>query len=218
VAGGWKKLRERKEYRALRKLLGGTIKSLEVTIGPNGWHVHIHLLMFVNAGVVPGEVDKLAHALFDPWADLAEQSLGVAPDRRHGLDLLWMDATASAYVSKIGNEITRADMKAGKTRHPLTLLDDFANGDLDALMLFGEYGNAMFGRHSLDWSPGLRKKLELGPEKSDEEIAAQDEDGEFVEFIDGRVWNRMCIEVDENGVPQTAAYLRKVESEWLLKK
>jgi len=215
VSGGWRKLRNRKEYRALRSQLAGTVKGLEVTVGPNGWHVHIHVLLFVSGDAVPGEVEGLSHALFDPWAELAAEVLGVSPDRSHGVHVRWMDPTASAYVSKIGNEITRSDMKAGGTVHPLTLLDEYAMGDVDAMHRFAEYGNAMFGRHSLDWSPGLRKLLGLSAEKSDEELAAQEEDGESVVFVDGRVWNRMCIERDANGVPQTAAYLRKVESEWL---
>jgi hypothetical protein len=217
VSGGWRKLRNRKEFRALRKLVAGTIKATEVTVGKNGWHVHIHLLLFVNGDVGVGEVENLAHSLFDPWAELAAQVLGVAPDRDHGVHITWMDAVASAYVSKIGNEITRSDMKVGKTANPLVLLDEYAKGDMGAMRQFAEFGDTMKGRHSLDWSPGLRDFLGLKSEKSDEELAAEVVDGEVIDFVDGRVWNRAHINRNENGVPLTAVYLKEVVSEWLAK-
>lgn len=215
VSDGWRKLQMRKEWRALRSMLSGTVKGLEVTHGRNGWHVHVHLLMFVDRDSSVSEVERLSSELYGPWADLSEQVLGVAPDDRHGVHLLWLDAVASKYVSKIGAEITRSDMKAGATRSPLEFLDDVGRGDLDAMRLFNEYGNGMFRAHALDFSPGLRKLLSLEAEKSDEELAAQVEDGEVICFVDGREWNRMMIERGADGRLLVTAYLERVRGQWL---
>jgi hypothetical protein len=191
----------------------GTIKALEVTVGPHGWHPHIHLLMFIEGGVSMGEVDVLVAGLHDGWSQLAEKGLGVAPSRSHGLNLRWLDASASAYVSKIGDEVARADTKG--TRHPFTLLDDVRQGDVEAFARYAEYGQAMHRRHLIDWSKGLRRTLGVGPEKTDEELAAQDEGGEWSREYERAVWNKAMVTRDANGVPLTTEILKEVERQWL---
>jgi hypothetical protein len=212
VLSSWTKLRYRKEYRALRVYVGGTIKAVEVTIGDNGWHPHIHLLLFIEPGADPKEVERLVGKLFVPWRDLLAASLGAKPSEAHGLDWRWMDASAAAYVAKIGFEVTHADSKSG--RDVFQLLEDAVQGEAVSFFRCIEFFDVMKGRHSLDWSPGLRSRLGLGAEKSDEELAQADEGGEFSEFVDAAVWNRALVATDENGVPVVITILQNIEENW----
>lgn len=209
VTGSWRKLRQRKEFRAFRALIDGTVKALEVKIGENGWHVHIHVLVFVLPGVGFDSVAALVAALFDPWEELTRCVLGVGPTRAHGIDFRPMDAEASGYVSKIGFEVASADTKGG--RDFFGLLSDARSGEVEAFSRCLEFLDTMRGRHSLDWSPGLRKRLGLTAEKSDEELAQEDQGGELVERLDRAVWNAALWRRDENGVPLVAEILRAAE-------
>jgi hypothetical protein len=208
----WRKLQTRKEYRALRRLVGGSIKAVEVTIGDNGWHPHIHLLLFIEPGADPQQVEGLAASLFAPWRELLASSLGVAPSKDHGLHFGWMDSSAAQYVSKIGFEVTHSDTKSG--RDVFALLEEAVQGEAVSFFRCIEFFDVMKGRHSLDWSPGLRNRLGLGERKTDEELAQEDEGGELVEFVDGRVWNRALTTYDENGVPVAVGILREIEEKW----
>jgi hypothetical protein len=212
VAGSWRKLQQRKEYRSLRSSIGGTVKALEVTLGSHGWHPHIHLLMMLNGSASAVEVEVMVAALHDGWASLAGGQLGMTPTREHGLDLRWLDVSSAAYVSKIGAEIA---LGGGATRHPLTLLDDVRHGEAASIASFVEYANVMFRRHSLDWSKGLRDRLGLKVEKSDEELAAEDEGGDFVRYVEGREWNRLLLSPRSDGSPSVLSLLEEVEREWL---
>lgn len=209
VAGSWRRLRNRKEFRAFRSLIDGTIKALEVKVGDNGWHPHIHLLVFVLPGVDFDVLASAASGLYDPWEQLVTKELGVSPTRAHGIDFRPMDASAAAYVSKIGFEVASADTKGG--RDFFALVSEARNGEVEAFGRSLEYLDTMRGRHSLDWSPGLRGRLGLEVEKSDEELAQDDEGGEVVELVERAVWDSALWRRDENGVPVVTEILRRAE-------
>jgi len=59
---------------------------------------------------------------------------------------------------------------------PLQLLSDYFNGDVDAGRLWLQYALNFKGQHQLYWSRGLRALLGLEPEKSDEELAIEQEE------------------------------------------
>lgn len=173
--------------------LVGTVRALEVTHGANGWHPHLHVLFFVEAAaatVVPGgatgrpvggsitlDACGLLGELHGRWQRLLP---GVHPV--HGVTV--QDGSAAAdYVSKwgkeprwtIAEELTKANVKASRTaagRAPFALLADFAGGDTLAGQLFRRYVEAFKGRSQLHWSRGLRARLALGAEKSDQVLAA----------------------------------------------
>jgi hypothetical protein len=212
VLGSWTKLRARKEYRALRAMVAGSIKALEITVGENGWHPHIHLLLFIEPGADPLEVDRCTTALFSPWRQLLRHSLGTSVTEAHAIDFRWMDASAAKYVSKIGFEVTHADSKSG--RDIFGLLDEAMQGEAPSFFKCVEFFDVMKGRHSLDWSPGLRGRLGLGEALTDEELAQADEGGELSEFVESAVWNKALVATDESGVPVVVAILKKVEENW----
>jgi hypothetical protein len=191
----YRKLRNRKAFRVLREFLGGAVKALELTYGQNGWHPHLHVLLFVKPEVERELVEAIKEGLITDWRELAADSLGSVPSVARAIDLLWFGSdaeTAAGYVSKIAKEISLADTKSGYD--PFALLDVEGVERDRAVALFIEYANVMRGRHSIDWSPGLRDLLGIGADKTDEEIAAEDDEvGEIVDCVELKEWNRLVV-------------------------
>jgi hypothetical protein len=65
--------------------------------------------------------------------------------------------------------------RKASSRTPFQLLADSTAGDGQAGALFVEYVEAFKGKRQLYWSPGLRDKLGMADEKTDEEILAEEE-------------------------------------------
>jgi hypothetical protein len=196
VASSWRKVQRRKSWRDIRSLLDGQVTAPEVTFGQNGWHPHAHVLLFVRAGVSRGQLDELLARFIDDWRELVNSALGAMPSVERGVDLVHFgsDAVAAAagYLSKskIANELTSSDRKSG--RDPFVLLDGVAEGDAESIARWIEYADAMKGVQSLSWSKGLRSRLGLDVELTDEEIAAQDDEvGVVVGVVFGERWNAL---------------------------
>jgi len=155
----------------------GTIRALELTHGKNGWHPHLHVLMFFNCEVpiLPFEA-----AIKARWSECV-QSAGRFASWEHGCDVRFSDSDISAYIAKWGtdptwttaHEMTKSVTKRGrqKGRTPTQLLSDYLEGDDDAGRLWLQYGVNLKGERQLVWSKGLRQVLGLEAEKTDEEIA-----------------------------------------------
>ena len=87
--------------------------------------------------------------------------LGQAPTEERGFDVRWLDAGDADYVSKIGTEVARGDLKG--TRSPFCLLDEAQHGGGGVRrVVVREYASGMRGRQSIGWSKGLRDLLGLG--------------------------------------------------------
>lgn len=169
-----------KGKRAYKKIMAaagvvGAVKALEVTYGKNGWHPHVHMLVFARAGQegVLADVREL-------WA-AAVAAVGLGNVNEHGFDCRGGDFAAD-YVAKFGKEPsdeTRSaagawwtashELTKGHTKQtmrlkgatPFTLLRWCREGDAQAGALFAEYAAAFKGKSQLYWSPRLRKKLDL---------------------------------------------------------
>jgi hypothetical protein len=166
--------------------LNGTVRSLEVTYGLNGPHVHVHVLLFCTA---PAAVLR-ACELLSAWKQACLDA-GLDEPNAHGVDIQVGNAVVGDYVGKWGMdyELTKSHVKRGRGtegRTPFDLLRASAAGDEAAGRLFIEYANAFKGRRQLVWSKGLRKLLQLGREETDLELAEKHgEDAEYVGTISG---------------------------------
>lgn len=182
----------------------GTVNALEVTVGKaNGWHPHVHALVFAVPGafgegepinpagdLASGAIDELKGA----WVKALQKAglcdgTQVSDVFRHGLNVRG-GAKAAEYIAKFGkderwgasSELTRNHAKVGTVGEiagdmhftPFQLLQFVISGDGWAAARFREYAEAFFGRRMLSWSPGLRKALRLADDRDDEEIAADD--------------------------------------------
>lgn len=157
----------------------GAVRSLEVTHGANGWHPHLHVLIFVTAATVSAWQLRAA-ALLDRWSRITG-AVGLGKCNRHGLQL-HDGAKAARYVSKWGlpEELTKTAQKSARSetsRTPFQLLDDARGGDWLSGELYRHYVDSMAGRAQLYWSAGLRKSLALEV-KTDEELVQHEDQGD----------------------------------------
>jgi hypothetical protein len=184
VTAGSSWLRDKKRYG-----IAGWLRVVEVTWGENGWHVHIHYLLFLESSTVATDLDALKDSIFGRWCS-ALKSLGLPSPLKAGQDLRVLDGPAdealAGYFTKavhgprsIGQELTNTQSKRArgvhKTRTPWEFLDDLIDtGDADALDRWQEWQAGSKGHRQLTWSKGLRELLNLRAEKSDEDIAAEE--------------------------------------------
>lgn len=180
-------------YRRLcaRAGLEHTIRASEITYGPrNGFHPHLHGLGLFGAHF---DVVAFEQELARLWlANLQRQ--GIQIDDTSAVLLrgvrVQLGFTAGAeYISKIGRtwglaeEVSKANRKKGRGEHysPADLLRHVRDGTLvDAAAVFREYAAAIEGVHLLQWSRNMRDRLGLSAEKTDQEIAAGDDQADVV--------------------------------------
>ena len=187
----------------------GSVRSLEVTHGANGWHPHTHDLIFVkHDGLLKS--DYVIDTLKQAWIK-ALQKAGLADNSNitdlwaHSLDIRGGDYAAE-YVAKFGHEpklygawsaaheVTKQHSKAAVTAEhatPFMLLTWALNGDDKAAALFKEFVNCFDGKRMNYWSPNLRKQLGLNADLDDEELAQDSpvhEDEELVIRLDDMQW------------------------------
>jgi len=155
--------------------LVGSIRALEVTHGPNGWHPHLHALLLVER---PDLLAMERAWLLGRWQSCVVAALGAAhTPNEHGSDL--RPCTDSTYIAKLGLELCDG-AKTGRAGHrtPWQIARDVADGDVAGdRVLWREYGSAMFGARMLTWSLHLRRAAGLLDEPTDLELAEAEPDG-----------------------------------------
>jgi hypothetical protein len=175
----------------------GRISATEITYGKNGAHPHLHQLWFFDRRLKASEIEGMRSALFKEWKSACvaaglPEPMEFAPSSRAGRrgHALGVDVrralSAAEYISKFGSERTwgpEKEMasshvkKAKKGKTPFQLLYDASLGDEASGDLFRDYAAATLGRHQLEFSHSLRRRLEeLGVDDldvSDEELAQQ---------------------------------------------
>lgn len=209
LAAAWKRVVTGREW-GERRDLGwlGQLRVVEVTHGPNGWHVHVHVLVFLEGGDgAARRYDALSIGMFNRWA-AGLQAMGLDEPLLAGQD--WHevrgadDLALGQYLTKsvdpgtIGVELTSSQTKEAtwsKTVPPWSYLNAARTlGDAGALRVWSEYELASHGRRQLTWSRGLRQLLGIGQEQSDEDIATAEvgTEQDTVVFITGEGWASMC--------------------------
>ncbi len=194
-------------YRKLRDRLGiGFVRTMEVMHGLNGWHPHLHVLLFCDAPVdpfdTPDEYHEIGRTFHDLWVKRMEEKHGRDVRSSYGVDLRLVKGDGAdgvgMYCTKAGWEVALADGKQGRTstsRHPFAIaFDAVENGDAADIALFQEWVKGSHGRHMWSWSKGLRQKLRLGAERTDEELAAEAEESvEQICVIAPELWTAIAV-------------------------
>lgn len=199
VQGVWSDTWSGRAAKQLREDLGivGQIRAMEITTGSNGWHPHIHGLVFTKAlKFDPVTIIKRIQSRWEALGMGSQWQVGVSCDVRqiesHGI---------GQYLGKIeyqwgaGQELARQDLKHRGGLSPAGLLELASCGESIPFARWIEYERTVAGidgkrRQAIVWSRGLRAavvdwqqqcaaigvqlhSVELGEnEKSDQELAA----------------------------------------------
>lgn len=213
IADSFRKVISGRSWLALKARVGivGTVRSVEITHGANGWHPHLHVLVFIEGDPGARGLVDLGQHFRGKWGRAIVAAGYRAPDEQHGvvIDRCTSAAEAGAYIAKtqdgkgVGNELARGDLKSGRGEHrtPLEILEAFRwTGDAADLGLWRTYEKATKGRQAITWSRGLRQLLAV-EERTDEEVAAEEIGGEVLVMIDRDDWRKVT------RVPGLAAHL-----------
>jgi hypothetical protein len=180
------------------------LRVVEVTHGRNGWHVHVHALLFLdrsNRELAAGEpindheLYRLRRSLFGRWRD-SLRSHGFDAWEQVGVDVRRVVAGDSlgAYFAKSTYKGTTAEgaafevtgsvsKRAGHGRTPFQILRACVEpGDVEQVdgdvALWREWERVSKGRRQLVWSRGLRDAVGLTVELTDVEVVETDRGGE----------------------------------------
>jgi hypothetical protein len=193
----WRRGTDTRAGKSMRKMIGlvGYIRVIEVTYGENGFHPHMHVLLIVDTTWSTEVIRRLWYPI---WLDGCRKSGLGDPSEAHGVRVDDGEHAAQ-YVTKWGldSELTKGHLKKGKKSvNPWDLLRVHALGldhpsiapelrevfqtlNIDekrAGGLFLAFFRAFKGSRQLYWSNGLRDKLGLKKEKSDQEVAEEQMD------------------------------------------
>ena len=263
LSKAWAAVNRDGTYRRRRDSFGyvGWVKSVEVTTGAHGWHVHIHCLMVLEGACSQDRAEEFGELLWSPWSRYLMNRPGRSPvrdafDVRVGRGAL---AAMGEYLAKtsypdddqedapttdvfresyegLASEMTLSTHKQarGYNQTPFQLLRDIlSNGmrmsdgetvvaapEVDVAR-WHEWEAASRGRRQIAWSDDLRKWADLGEEKSDEEIAAEEAGGEDVIGLPVETWRAVrryswvLLDLAETGGRDAVvAYLDRRGLEW----
>ncbi len=238
VVEGVRSFKSGRRFQEIKSLYGwvGSVKALEVTYGANGWHPHVHELVFATNALSEAELDRIEVELSTHWLGVLGRRGWVA-STEHGLKVSDDKFDLARYVSKFGHEpkmtiddwknkwslaheITKQVVKKSRTREgrtPMQLLADYLVDDFEAGEVWREYAKVFKGRKQLTWSNGMRKLLALGDEIPDEEIANEADDGyEVYASITLEQWRVILASESRAEILKNAAWMTQDEfANWM---
>ncbi|MEM7272739.1 MAG: hypothetical protein AAF547_06645 [Actinomycetota bacterium] len=216
----WQHVTSGRAWQQFKERFGlvGFIRSAEATHGHNGWHPHLHVLLFVDRPMSPVENEhafyQLRRTLRDRWCRRMADKHGRTVSTEHGITVDPVkpdDANGSgSYVTKVGYELAMTNTKIGRDegqRTPFAIAHDAATtGDMRDIRLWREWVQASHRKNSISWSNGLREHFGLADERSDEELASEDAGGETVVEVDRDLWRKITARRDGTRARFLAAF------------
>lgn len=157
VSRGWAAVSRLRPWRDSVSRWGGFARALEVTRGANGWHPHLHVLMFLPENWSRCESAVLRDEVSRIWRLSFQSDGSILPTDAVGVDVSDIEGGAAGYIVKSGLGLDRARgagleiAGAGKGSLWRMLLDG-------EVMAWKEYGAAMRGRRSVSLSRGLMER------------------------------------------------------------
>ncbi|MGN6600795.1 MAG: hypothetical protein ACTHMW_16130, partial [Actinomycetes bacterium] len=183
-----------------------SVRAVEVTYGLNGWHPHLHVLLFTVAALDDDQAEEVRSVLFRLWQTYAERHELRTLDerravlvRRAGLDDEGRLEALGAYLSKVQDgygiaaEVVRGDVKRGRrrvSRSAFQIAEHAVTGDRASLALWHEYERVTKGRHVLEWSVGA--KVALAYDESDDDAPDPIDDLDLVADLTPHEWALVC--------------------------
>lgn len=196
ISAAWRRVFQGSAGQALKRRLKlkHYVRGNEQTYGgKHGWHPHTHSVLLCDAEPSTEVLAEFAQR----WADCVARELGEShrPDVRRrstekpGVNYLSPGVECHAltqsrdgrYLAKMGLEVTGGiDTKEASSgnRTYWQVAQDAATGDIESIRVWQAAQKALFGTKQLTWSVGTKTKFDL-LDLDDEQIVAQDEDGEL---------------------------------------
>lgn len=171
--GFWQRIKKEFKIKAY-------ITSTEITFGLNGWHPHIHMILYFDG--IP-DIDILWEKLVQRWIHVCGK-VGRYASRFHSLNLTRSSGDRSAdYMTKfrggLSYEMTgQFNKSSGKG---LTFWDLVRRRDRKKVI---EYAESTFGLKSMTWSHNAKSILGI-----EEENLNDDDEIEVLADIPDKVWN-----------------------------
>jgi hypothetical protein len=188
-------------YQSLKARYGilGFIKAVEVTVGLNGWHPHLRVVIFHDTPLNEddGSLTEFKGRFLERWARYIDRELNRAVSLYHGVDaeIVRDEEGIGSYVSKINLELTRSDLKESrgeKGRTPWQVGVDAADtGDAHHTARWKEWVTVSHSRRALSISPAIRDAYppHETADMTDEELAQAEQDGEIELDVDPDVYD-----------------------------
>lgn len=215
-------------------MIRGSIRSLEVTHGANGWHPHFHELLFIDKSILKpnlaGSLDELSASIKGDiggqWYEKISDA-GLYVNINDAFDVKAGNKHTFEYIAKFGRlprdgaisvpayEMTHRTTKVANRGGfgVLDMLFAAGSGDDRYKSLFKEYAAATKGRSMIHWSRGLKKMLDI--EVIRDEIAAQGietETDRLLAEIDLVLWRKIA---DNGHLGQVMTYANTGDKEKL---
>lgn len=185
------------------------VRAHDVTVGANGWHPHLHIVLFARASLTAAQLVELEERLFSRWVRAVTNRGHRPPSRRYGIQLEQARSRedTARYVCQVVTgdndhpfpvalEVARSDLKTAShagQRTPWQVLADFAEtGDCADLALWHEWEKATERVQAIRWSSGLRAEVEIGEEQTDEEVVEAIVGGEVIYTFTMTEWRALC--------------------------
>lgn len=197
VANAWRFVCSGRAWLRWKDTVGyvGTVRAAEATVGPHGWHPHLHVLLFTEAPLADDVRAAFEAWIYARWARKITASGYRTPSREHGVHLV--ESHQDDYIAKLGlaDEVAGGALKdahAGR-RSPLAVLADYERARRPRdLALWKEWCDSMRGARQMTWSKGLRERYLTTPEESDQAVVEQEEraPAKVLAVIDPTMWDQ----------------------------
>ena len=183
LRGAYAKMRRYSSLKKFWSSVEGVIKATEIQVGNNGFHPHLHCVVFTTSSSLDEAALKAAWAKAVVREGLARPSdaVGVVVKAATTANLSWY--LTKIQENKLSLEMTRSDLKSGRVNNstewhcaPFDLLDSSVALPISMAQrqrLWVEYATATKGVSAIRWSKGLKERL-LVAEVSDDDLGALD--------------------------------------------
>jgi len=199
VLGGakdsWRGSLSCRRLRKLREEIGwvGVVVATEVTHGQNGWHPHLHCLVFTESPLTGDDLERLQGALYEEISKRLVDGHGLdLPSRERCVVVRRATARTAFYLTKMGLEIASHHTKAGRgerSRTAFQILEDYhQHAREEDGQLWLEYCRAVKGKQRLAWTRGLKDELGVREMSDEEAVDRMDEEAVVAVAIPKKVW------------------------------
>jgi len=209
VRKSWKAVQQDKAVRAIKaENVRGFVRATENTRGElNGWHPHLHVLLFLEGGCGPDAVEALRSAIESAWRKAVVKQGFRVPSWERGVNLQAVEdrdggKALCRYLTKVqdehgggswgvGAEMTRGDLKVGKrplSRTPFEILDGALAGVEQDRALWHEYEQATKGLRVIEASRHLFRDLGVLDVSDDDVCEPGEAEAQVVALITAQEW------------------------------